>query len=112
MCKAVFTVLPHFVLPLSSHASRGSQTGPGRHPRRPQLGMVCNHLNISLMALYRLICALGQHRLVTVLVKCRLTLPVYILADEKHRHCLTERVYWPTTVSVIPVEAQRHCSPA
>jgi hypothetical protein len=46
-----------------------------------------------------LICALGQHSLVTVLVKCHLPLPTYILADEKHSRCLTERVYLPTIVS-------------
>jgi hypothetical protein len=51
------------------------------------------------MALYRLICALGQHRLVSVLLKCHLALPAYILADEKHSKCLTERVYLPTIVS-------------
>jgi hypothetical protein len=55
--------------------------------------------HISPMALYRLICALGQHSLVTVLVKCRLPLPAYILADEKHSRCLTHRVYLPTIVS-------------
>ncbi|HXS17586.1 MAG TPA: hypothetical protein VN764_10385, partial [Polyangiaceae bacterium] len=43
-------------------------------------------------------CALGQHNLVAVLVKCRLPLPAYILADEKHSRCLTERVYLPTIV--------------
>jgi hypothetical protein len=51
------------------------------------------------MALYRLICALGQHSLVSVLVNCHLSLPAYILADEKHSTCLTERVYLPTIVS-------------
>ena len=51
------------------------------------------------MALYHFICALGQHSLVTVFVKCRLALPVYILADEKHSRCLTDRVYLPTIVS-------------
>jgi hypothetical protein len=55
--------------------------------------------HISPMALYRLICALGQHSLVTVLVKCHLSLPTYILADEKHGRCLTDRVYLPTIVS-------------
>ena len=55
--------------------------------------------HIAPMALYRLICALGQQRLVAVLVKCRLALPVYILADEKHSRCLTNRVYLPTIVS-------------
>jgi hypothetical protein len=55
--------------------------------------------NISTMSLYRLVCALGQHSLVTVLLKCHLQLPAYILADEKHSKCLTERVYLPTLVS-------------
>ena len=58
--------------------------------------MVCH---ISPMALYRLVCALGQHCLVTVLVKCHLPLPVYFLADEKHSRCLTDRVYLPTIIS-------------
>jgi len=51
------------------------------------------------MALYRLICALGRHSLVSVLLKCHLPLPAYILADEKHGKCLAERVYLPTIVS-------------
>jgi hypothetical protein len=50
------------------------------------------------MALYRLICALGQQRVVTVLTRCGLPLPVYFLADEKHSHCLTDKVYLPTIV--------------
>jgi len=55
--------------------------------------------HISPMALYRLVCALGHQSLVTVLTRCGLPLPVYILADEKHSHCLTEKVYLPTIVS-------------
>jgi hypothetical protein len=51
------------------------------------------------MALYRLVCALGQHSLVTVLLKCHFPLPLYFLADEKHSRCLTERVYLPTIVT-------------
>src|SRR5262252_7551626 len=51
------------------------------------------------MALYRLICALGQHSLVSVLTRCGLPLPPYFIADEKHSHCLTEKVYLPTIVS-------------
>jgi hypothetical protein len=50
------------------------------------------------MALYRLIGALGQHGLVTVLTRCHLPLPTYILADEKHSRCLTERVYLTSIV--------------
>ena len=50
------------------------------------------------MALYRLVCALGHQSVVTVLTRCGLPLPVYFLADEKHSHCLTDKVYLPTIV--------------
>jgi hypothetical protein len=53
---------------------------------------------IAPMALYRLICALGQQSWVTVLTRCRLPLPVYFLADEKQSRCLTAKVYRPTIV--------------
>jgi hypothetical protein len=51
------------------------------------------------MALYRLVCALGQQSLVTVLTRCGLPLPLYFLADAKHSRCLAEKVYLPTIVS-------------
>ena len=51
------------------------------------------------MALYRLVCAFGHQGLVTVLTRCGLPLPTYFLADEKHSHCLTAKVYLPTIVS-------------
>jgi hypothetical protein len=51
------------------------------------------------MAIYRLLCALGRGGLVTALVRCGLSLPPYFLADEKHSHCLTEKVYLPTIVA-------------
>jgi hypothetical protein len=50
------------------------------------------------MALYRLVRALGHHSLVTVLTRCGLPLPVYLLADEKHSTWLTDKVYLPTIV--------------
>jgi hypothetical protein len=55
--------------------------------------------HVSPMALYRLICALGQHSLVAALTRCGLPLPVYFLADEKHSRCLTDKVSLPTVVS-------------
>jgi len=55
--------------------------------------------HISPIAIYRLVCALGQQSLVTVLTRYGLPLPDYILADEKHSHCLTDRVPLPTVVS-------------
>ena len=50
------------------------------------------------MALYRLVCAFGHQGLVTVLTRCELSLPTSFLADEKHSHCLREKVYLPTMV--------------
>jgi hypothetical protein len=50
------------------------------------------------MSVYRLVCAFGRASLVTVLTRCQLPLPRHFLADEKHSHCLTEKVYLPTIV--------------
>jgi hypothetical protein len=50
------------------------------------------------MALYRVVCAFGHQSLVTVLTRCGLALPPYVLADEKHSRCLTDKVYLPTIV--------------
>ncbi len=97
-CKAVFTVLPHFVLRYRS-----------MRPDVTRDALLATHGGLSLercavlyhlspMALYRLICAFGHHSLVIVLSRCGLPLPVYVLADEKHSHCLTEKVYLPTIV--------------
>jgi hypothetical protein len=55
--------------------------------------------HISPMALSRLVCAFGQHSVVTVLTRCGLPLPPYFIADEKHSRCLTDKVYLPTIVS-------------
>ena len=98
-CRAVFTVLPHFVLRyrrMSPDVARQALVATHGGLSLEWSATICH---ISPMALYRLICALGQHSLVTVLVKCRLPLPRYILVDEKHSRCLTDRVYLPTIVS-------------
>src|SRR6516162_2513448 len=83
-CKAVFTVLPHFVLryrkmrpDVARDALIATHGGLSL-----ELCAVIGH--ISPMALYRVICAFGQHSLVTVLTRCGLPVPTYILADEQH----------------------------
>jgi hypothetical protein len=97
-CKAVFTVLPHFVLRYRRMS-----------PDVARQALIATHGGLSLewcatiftiapMSLYRVICAFGQQSLLTVLTRCGLPLPTYILADEKHSRCLTERVYLPTIV--------------
>ena len=98
-CRAVFTVLPHFVLRYRSmrpEVARDALLATHGGLSLEWCAVICH---ISPMALYRLVCALGQQSLVTVLTRCGLPLPVYILADEKHSHCLTEKVYLPTIVS-------------
>jgi hypothetical protein len=98
-CRAVFTVLPHFVL-----RSRQMRPEVARDALLATHGGLSLELcavlyDISPMALYRLVCALGHQGLVTVLTRCGLALPVYFLADEKHTHCLTNKAYLPTIVS-------------
>jgi hypothetical protein len=98
-CQAVFTVLPHFALRyrrMSPEVARQALIATHGGLSLEWCATICP---ISPMALYRLICALGQHSLVSVLVNGHLSLPAYILADEKHSTCLTERVYLPTIVS-------------
>src|SRR2546425_9399628 len=98
-CRAVFTVLPHFVLRYRQmHPEVARDALLATHGGLSlELGAVICH--ISPMALYRLVCALGQQSVVPVLIRCGLPLPVYFLADEKHSHCLTNKVYLPTVVS-------------
>src|SRR5438105_8934063 len=97
-CKAVFTVLPHFVLRYRSmrpEMARDALVATHGGLSLEWCAVICN---LSPMALYRLVCAFGHHSLVTVLTRCGLPLPVYCLADEKHSTCLTDKVYLPTIV--------------
>ena len=97
-CKAVFTVLPHFILRyrrMSPEVARQALIATHGGLSLEWCATICH---ISPMALYRLICALGQHGLVTVLPRCHLPLPTSILADEKHSRCLTEQVYLTSIV--------------
>src|ERR671915_417955 len=98
-CRAVFTVLPHFVLRYRSmppDMARNALLATHGGLSLELCAVICH---ISPMALYRLVCALGHHSVVTVLARCGLPLPVYFLADEKHSRCLTDKVYLPTIVS-------------
>src|ERR671924_535765 len=97
-CKAVFTVLPHFVLrdrQIRPEVARDALLATHGGLSLELCAVICH---ISPMALYRLVCAFGQQSVVTVLTRCGLPLPVYFLADEKHSHCLREKVYLPTIV--------------
>jgi hypothetical protein len=87
-CRAVFTVLPHFILryrPMRPEGAREVLLAP-YGGLSVELCAVIHHL--SSMALYRLVCAVGHHSLVTRLTRCGLPLPTYVLADEKHSRCL------------------------
>jgi hypothetical protein len=97
-CKAVFTVLPHFVLryrQMRPEVARDVLLATHGGLSLELCAVICH---ISPMALYRLVCALGHHSVVTVLTRCGLALPPYVLADEKHSRCLTDKVYLPTIV--------------
>src|SRR5207249_2873491 len=97
-CKAVCTVLPHFVLryrQMRPEVARDALLATHGGLSLELCAVICH---ISPRALYRLICAFGHHSLVTVLTRCGLPLPTYFLADEKHSRCLTDKVYLPTIV--------------
>lgn len=97
-CKAVFTVLPHFVLryrQMRPEVARNALLATHGGLSLELCAVICH---LSPMALYRLVCAFGHQSLVAVLTRCGLALPVYFLADEKHSHCLRDNVYLPTIV--------------
>ena len=98
-CKAVFTVLPHFVLRYRQMRPEVARDALLATHGGLSLELCAVLYHISPMALYRLVCALGQQSLVTVLPRCGLPLPIYFLADEKHSRCLAAKVYLPTIVS-------------
>src|SRR5216683_2476211 len=98
-CKAVFTVLPHFVLRYRSMPPEVARQALLATHGGLSLELCAVIWHISPMALYRLVCAFGHQSLVAVLTRCGLPLPTYVLADEKHRRCLAEKVYLPTIVS-------------
>jgi hypothetical protein len=97
-CRAVFTVLPHFVLRYRSMRPEVARDALLATHGGLSLELCAVLYHLSPMALYRLVCAFGHHSLVTVLTRCGLPLPVYFLADEKHSRCLAEKVYLPTIV--------------
>src|SRR5512145_341397 len=97
-CKAVFTVLPHFVLRYRRMRPEVARDALLATHGGQSLELCAVLYHISPMALSRLVCAFGHHSLVTVLTRCGLSLPTYFLADEKHSHCLTAKVYLPTIV--------------
>ena len=92
-CRAVFTILPHFVLRYRQMRPEVARDALLATHGGLSLELCAVLYHISPMALYRLVCAFGHQSLVTVLMRCGLPLPIYFLADEKHSHCLTDRVY-------------------
>src|SRR5215831_10924384 len=97
-CRAVFTVLPHFVLRYRQLRPAVARDALLATHGGLSLELCAVLYHISPMALYRLVCAFGHQSLVTVLTRCGLPLPTYFLADEKHSRCLTNKVYVPTIV--------------
>jgi hypothetical protein len=98
-CRAVFTILPHFILRYRQMRPEVARNALLATHGGLSLELCAVLYHLSPMALYRLVCALGQQSLVSVLTRCGLSLPVYFIADEKHSRCLTDKVYLPTIVT-------------
>src|SRR2546426_26938 len=87
-CKAVFTVLPHFVLRYRQMRPEVARNALLATHGGLSLELCAVMSHVSPMAIYRLVCAFGHQGLVAVLTRCGLPLPTYVLADEKHSRCL------------------------
>src|SRR5262245_35403295 len=98
-CRSVFTVLPHFVLRYRQLRPEVARDALLATHGGLSLELCAILWHLSPMALSRLVCAFGQHSVVTVLTRCGLPLPPYCIADEQHSRCLTAKVYLPTIVS-------------
>src|SRR5712692_6906948 len=92
-CKAVCTVLPHFVLRYRQMRPEVARDALLATYGGLSLELCAVLYHVSPMALFRFFCALGQQSVVTVLTRCRLLLPVYCLAFAIHSPSPTEKVY-------------------
>jgi hypothetical protein len=92
-CRAVFTVLPHFVLRYRKMKPKTAKKVLLATHGGLSLELCAALFNLSPMAVYRLLCCFGRTCLVTLLTRCQLPLPDYFIVDEKHTHCLQQRVY-------------------
>ena len=95
-CRAVFTVLPHFVLRYRKMKAEVAKKALWATHGGLSLELCAVIENVCPMAIYRLVCAVGRTCLVRLLTRCHLPLPESFIADEKHTHCLDKRVYLPT----------------
>jgi DNA (cytosine-5)-methyltransferase 1 len=120
-CRAVLTVLPHFVLRYRSVRPDVAKTALLATHGGLSLELCAVICHVSPMARSRLVCALGSQSVVAVLTRCGLPLPTYVLADEKHSYCLADSVYLPAIgfccknqkvrfLTAVPFEISRHGS--
>ena len=98
-CKAVFTVLPHFVLRYQSMPAATARQSLFALYGGLSLENTATLFESNAMAVYRLICGFGKTPMVRVLQLCGLSLPEYLIADEKFSQCVADNVYLPTLTS-------------
>jgi hypothetical protein len=90
-CNAVCTVLPHVVWRSRSRPPAVAREALVAIPGGRSLEWWAGSGPLSPMTRSRLVGALGQHRLMTVLTRCGLARPPDVRADEPHRRCLTDQ---------------------
>lgn len=98
-CKAVFTVLPHFVLRYRAMRPEVAKQALLATHGGLSLELCAVLYNVSPMAIYRVVCACGRQGMVSVLRRCGLPLPGYVLAEEKQSHCRAAKVSLPPMVN-------------
>ena len=95
-CRAVFTVLPHFVLRYRKMKAEIAKKVLLATHGGLSLELCAVIENVCPMAIYRMVCSIGRNGMVRLLTRCYLPLPQYFIADEKHTYCLDKRIYLPT----------------
>lgn len=94
-CKAVFTVIPSFLMRYFGCRTKQSQKALLAYHGGLSLENCAISFNISPMSLYRIICAFGKYSTEKVLAHAGISLPEYIQVDEKHTKCLGKKGYIP-----------------
>ncbi len=94
-CKAVFTVIPSFLIRYFSYRSEQVKKALIAYHGGLSLENCTICFNIKAMALYRIICTFGKYSLPSIFYKAGLTLPKNAQVDEKHTKCMGDKGYIP-----------------
>ncbi len=95
-CKKTWSVLPEFVLRYTGLQPAKARSCLYNSFYGASLEVNSALFKVSAMQQYNYCCAIGRNNLVKMLTNCALKLPNYLIFDEKHCKCQSEKSYLPT----------------